>query len=65
MQLDIKRLIADFGGPSQLADALQQHFPDEAVSRAAVYKWREAAVCRYRSYKNLPNLPQHRDDILI
>lgn len=50
MQLDIKRLIADFGGPSQLADALQQHFPDEAVSRAAVYKWRE------RSSLPLPQL---------
>lgn len=41
MQLDIDRLIADFGGPSALADALTQAFPQEPVSRAAIYKWRE------------------------
>ncbi|QZA81868.1 2-isopropylmalate synthase [Deefgea piscis] len=41
MSLDIDRLIADFGGPSTLADQLNAAFPDEPVSRAAIYKWRE------------------------
>jgi 2-isopropylmalate synthase len=41
MLLDIERLISDFGGPSVLADALNLAFPDEPVSRAAIYKWRE------------------------
>jgi len=41
MQLDIERLIADFGGPGKLADELNRVFPDDPVSRAAVYKWRE------------------------
>jgi len=41
MQLDIERLIEDFGGPGRLAEALTRTFPDEPVSRAAIYKWRE------------------------
>ena len=41
MQLDIERLIADFGGPGIIAEALSLAFPDEPVSRAAIYKWRE------------------------
>ncbi|TDR80578.1 2-isopropylmalate synthase [Paludibacterium purpuratum] len=41
MQLDIERLIEDFGGPGRLAEALTRIFPDEPVSRAAIYKWRE------------------------
>ncbi|WP_028449667.1 2-isopropylmalate synthase [Chitinibacter tainanensis] len=41
MSLDIERLIADFGGPSNLAEALNAMFPDDPVSRAAIYKWRE------------------------
>ncbi len=41
MQLDIERLIADFGGPGLLAETLQQAYPDEPISRAAIYKWRE------------------------
>jgi len=41
MLLDIERLISDFGGPSRLADALNLAFPEEPVSRAAIYKWRE------------------------
>lgn len=41
MQLDIERLIADFGGPGVIAEALSLAFPDEPVSRAAIYKWRE------------------------
>ncbi|OHX12472.1 2-isopropylmalate synthase [Chromobacterium sphagni] len=41
MQVDIERLVADFGGPSHLADELNRLFPDEPVSRAAIYKWRE------------------------
>ncbi len=41
MQLDIDRLIEDFGGPAALCEALNRAFPDDIVSRAAVYKWRE------------------------
>lgn len=41
MSLDIDRLIADFGGPSNLAEQLNSLFPDDPVSRAAIYKWRE------------------------
>jgi len=41
MQLDIERLIGDFGGPGQLAQALSRLFPAEPISRAAIYKWRE------------------------
>jgi 2-isopropylmalate synthase len=41
MQLDIERLIGDFGGPGRLAEALARDFPDEPISRAAIYKWRE------------------------
>ncbi|UXY16114.1 2-isopropylmalate synthase [Chitiniphilus purpureus] len=41
MQFDIDRLIADFGGPGPLTEALNQTFPDDPVSRAAIYKWRE------------------------
>ena len=41
MSLDIDRLIADFGGPSTLADQLNAAFPADPVSRAAIYKWRE------------------------
>lgn len=41
MELDIERLIADFGGPSVLSEALNSLFPDDITSRAAIYKWRE------------------------
>lgn len=40
MQPDIDQLIDFFGGVNALADALKQHFPDEPVSSAAIYKWR-------------------------
>ena len=40
MQLDIDRLIAYFGGVNTLADALKQHYPQDATSTAAIYKWR-------------------------
>ncbi|TJZ71728.1 2-isopropylmalate synthase [Chitiniphilus eburneus] len=41
MQFDIDKLIADFGGPGPLTEALNQAFPQDPVSRAAIYKWRE------------------------
>ena len=41
MQLDIERLIEDLGGPGAVAEGLSQLFPDEPVSRAAIYTWRE------------------------
>ena len=40
MQLDINRLIAYFGGVNALSDALKQMNPEQAVSTAAIYKWR-------------------------
>lgn len=39
--MDIKQIIAEFGGPAKLADHLNRMFPDDPVSRSAVYKWRE------------------------
>ncbi|WP_137938244.1 2-isopropylmalate synthase [Chitinivorax sp. B] len=41
MSFDIERLIADFGGPSKLAEDFNRIFPDDPLSRAAIYKWRE------------------------
>ncbi|AUH53386.1 2-isopropylmalate synthase [Chromobacterium sp. ATCC 53434] len=41
MQVDIDRLVADFGGPGKLADELNRLYPEDQVSRAAIYKWRE------------------------
>lgn len=41
MKLDIEQLIADFGGPGMLTEGLNRLFPEEPVSRAAIYKWRE------------------------
>lgn len=41
MQLNIDRLIAYFGGVNALAEALKQHYPDNAASAAAIYKWRK------------------------
>ncbi|MCF7529692.1 2-isopropylmalate synthase [Neisseria lisongii] len=40
MQLDIDRLVAYFGGVNALAEALQQHDPENAATTAAIYKWR-------------------------
>lgn len=41
MQLNIDRLIAYFGGVNALAEALKLHYPDNAASTAAIYKWRK------------------------
>ena len=41
MQLNIDRLIAYFGGVNALAEALKEHYPDNAASTAAIYKWRK------------------------
>ncbi len=41
MSFDIDRLIADFGGPTKLAEDFNRIFPNEPLSRAAIYKWRE------------------------
>ena len=54
MQLDIERLIADFGGPGQLAEDLNRLFADEPVTRAAIYKWRERGACRWPSSTSWP-----------
>lgn len=39
MQANIKNLIRHFGGVNALAAALKTHFPNGAVSTAAIYKW--------------------------
>jgi 2-isopropylmalate synthase len=41
VSFDIDRLINDFGGPAKLAEAYNLQFPQEPLSRAAIYKWRE------------------------
>ncbi|WP_255988485.1 2-isopropylmalate synthase [Chitinolyticbacter albus] len=63
MQFDIDRLIADFGGPAALADALNQLFPDDLVSRAAIYKWRERGSLPLSQIDKLARLAarQNRD----
>ncbi|WP_222846763.1 2-isopropylmalate synthase [Chitinolyticbacter meiyuanensis] len=63
MQFDIDRLIADFGGPAALADALNQAFPDDPVSRAAIYKWRERGSLPLSQIDKLARLAarQNRD----
>ena len=59
MMLDIDRLIADFGGPAQLADALSRAFPDEPISRAAIYKWRERGSLPLAQLHKLATLAAH------
>ncbi len=56
MQLDIERLIEDFGGPGTLAEALTVAFPDEPVSRAAIYKWRERGTLPLAQLNKLAKL---------
>lgn len=60
MQLDIDRLIGDFGGPGALAEALSQAFPDEPVSRAAIYKWRERGTLPLAQLNKLAQLAASR-----
>lgn len=38
---NVEDLIAAFGGAARLSELLAQHFPQEKVSRAAIYKWRQ------------------------
>ena len=56
MQLDIEQLIAEFGGPAKLADQLNRQFPDDPVSRAAVYKWRERGTLPLAQLNKLAQL---------
>jgi 2-isopropylmalate synthase len=60
MTVDIERLIADFGGPSALADALNLAFPEDPVSRAAVYKWRERGSLPLAQLNKLAQLAASR-----
>ncbi|BCL76484.1 2-isopropylmalate synthase [Jeongeupia sp. HS-3] len=60
MQLDIERLIAEFGGPGPLAEALNIAFPDEPVSRAAIYKWRERGTLPLSQLNKLAQLAASR-----
>ncbi|MBM3117548.1 2-isopropylmalate synthase [Jeongeupia naejangsanensis] len=60
MQLDIDRLIAEFGGPGPLAEALNTAFPDDPVSRAAIYKWRERGTLPLSQLNKLAQLAASR-----
>ncbi|WP_035058125.1 2-isopropylmalate synthase [Andreprevotia chitinilytica] len=60
MQFDIERLITDFGGPAALTDALNQAFPDDPVSRAAIYKWRERGSLPLSQINKLAQLAASR-----
>ena len=46
MDINIDKLISDFGGVAPLARLLEQHFPDQPISRAAIYKCEREAACR-------------------
>lgn len=41
MSFNIDKLINDFGGPAKLTEAYNRFFPQDPLSRAAIYKWRE------------------------
>ncbi len=56
MELDIERLIADFGGPGALTEGLNRLFPDEPVTRAAIYKWRERGSIPTAQFARLDRL---------
>ncbi|MCX7207410.1 MAG: 2-isopropylmalate synthase [Proteobacteria bacterium] len=60
MELDIERLIADFGGPSVLSEALNNLFPDDVISRAAIYKWRERGSIPLSATNKLAQLAAHQ-----
>lgn len=60
MELDIERLIADFGGPSVLSEAINSLFPDDLISRAAVYKWRERGSIPLSAINKLALLAAHQ-----
>ncbi|WP_293932048.1 2-isopropylmalate synthase [Iodobacter sp.] len=60
MELDIERLIADFGGPSVLSEAINSLFPDDLISRAAVYKWRERGSIPLGAINKLALLAAHQ-----
>ncbi|WP_037588284.1 2-isopropylmalate synthase [Stenoxybacter acetivorans] len=58
MELDIKRLIAYFDGVNALAEALKQHFPDNAASTAAIYKWRVRSSLPLNQLEKLVSLAE-------
>ncbi|WP_308446491.1 2-isopropylmalate synthase [Chitinimonas sp. BJYL2] len=66
MQLDIEHLINALGGPGAVAQALSAAFPDEPVSRAAVYKWRERGSLPLVQLEKLAELArrQQRSDLI-
>ncbi|MDO5687522.1 MAG: 2-isopropylmalate synthase [Neisseria sp.] len=58
MQSDIERLIDFFGGVNALTEALAQHFPEETVSAAAIYKWRSRGSLPLAQLQRLSALAQ-------
>ena len=58
MQADIERLIAYFGGVNALAQALKQHFPDQPVGTAAIYKWRARGSMPLHQLQKLATLAE-------
>lgn len=58
MQLDINRLIAYFGGVNALSDALKEADPENAVSAAAIYKWRTRSSLPVKQLQKLSALAE-------
>lgn len=54
--IDINRLIDDFGGVNRLQQLLEHHFPDYRVSRAAIYKWRARGSLPFNQVQRLIRL---------
>ena len=56
MQLDIERLIRGFWWPRYARGSVDGGFPDEPVSRAAIYKWRERGTLPLAQLNKLARL---------
>ena|GEM_PF-1114689 len=56
MDINIDKLISDFGGVAPLARLLEQHFPDQPISRAAIYKWRKRGSMPFSQIKRIARL---------
>ncbi len=56
MDINIDKLISDFGGVVSLARQLEQHFPDQPISHAAIYKWRKRGSMPLSQIKRIARL---------
>lgn len=57
----IDAIIDAFGGVAALADALNDAFPDNPISRAAVYKWRTRGSLPWAQLQKLAALAQKKE----